>query len=107
MCNVLSLFLVGTYYLEYFCNSFLVAVKTTPLKFGFSLKTRSKISKGFALPHTTLHTIYLLVVSNLKSNLVFLVALHKMALAMCLWLVKKSSTILQKTMKKGGKKTDR
>ena len=76
MCNVSSLFLVETYYFEYFCNSFLVAVKTIPLKFGLSLKTRSRISKGFALPHTTLHTIYLLVVSNLKSNLVFLVALQ-------------------------------
>ena len=66
MCNVLSLFFVGTYYFEYFCNSFLVAVKTIPLKFGLSLKIRIRISKGFALPPT----------SNSKSNLVFLVALQ-------------------------------
>ena len=51
-------------YFEYLRNSFLVAVKTTPLKFGLSLKTRSRISKGFALPHTN----YLLALQNGTGN---------------------------------------
>ena len=45
ICNVLSLFLVGIYYFEYFCNSFLVAAKTISIEV-WTLFKNQEYNKG-------------------------------------------------------------